>query len=86
MQTDQYRKSRIGEMNRKKIIKYTKSLAKNQVCALIYMRDIRKNILPKFISFVWRRHVGVQDQKKWVGRPTHFLREKPWGRGWLVSL
>ena len=19
--------------------------------------------------------------KKWVGRPTHFLREKPWGRG-----
>ena len=20
--------------------------------------------------------------KKWVGRPTHFLREKPWGRGW----
>ena len=23
--------------------------------------------------------------KKWVGRrPTHFLREKPWGRGWLT--
>ena len=22
--------------------------------------------------------------KKWVGRPTHFLREKPWGRGWDV--
>ena len=25
--------------------------------------------------------------KKWVGRhtrPTHFLREKPWGRGWMV--
>ena len=21
--------------------------------------------------------------KKWVGRPTHFLREKPWGRGWF---
>ena len=20
--------------------------------------------------------------KKWVGRPTHFLREKPWERGW----
>ena len=20
--------------------------------------------------------------KKWVGRPTQFLREKPWGRGW----
>ena len=22
--------------------------------------------------------------KKWVGRPTHFLREKPWGRGWRL--
>ena len=22
---------------------------------------------------------------KWVGRPTHFLREKPWGRGWKFS-
>ena len=21
--------------------------------------------------------------KKWVGRLTHFLREKPWGRGWF---
>jgi len=56
MQTNQYRKSRIGEM---KEDKYTKSLAMNQVCAIIYMRDIRKNVKPKFISFVWRRHVGV---------------------------
>lgn len=39
--------------------KDTKSLAMNQVCAIIYMRDIRKNVLPKFISFVWRRHAGV---------------------------
>ena len=23
--------------------------------------------------------------KKWVGRPIHFLREKPWGRGWSCS-
>ena len=23
--------------------------------------------------------------KKWVGRPTHFLREKPWGRGLSVA-
>ena len=22
--------------------------------------------------------------KKWVGRPTHFSREKPWGRGWSL--
>ena len=28
--------------------KYTKSLAKNQVCAIFHMRDIRKNFLPKF--------------------------------------
>ena len=29
--------------------KYTKSLAKNQVYAIVHMRDIRKNVLPKFI-------------------------------------
>ena len=23
--------------------------------------------------------------KKWVGRPTQFLRERPWGRGWLLQ-
>ena len=23
--------------------------------------------------------------KKWVGRPTHFLREKLWGRGWRAA-
>ena len=42
MQTIQYRKSRIWEM---KEDKYTKSLVKNQVWAI---RDIRKNVLPKF--------------------------------------
>ena len=30
--------------------KYTKSLAKNQVCAIFHMRDIWKNVLPKFIK------------------------------------
>ena len=30
--------------------KYTKSLAKNQAYAIVYMRDIRKNVLPKFIK------------------------------------
>ena len=39
MQTIQYRKSRISEM---KEDEYTKSLAKNQVCAIFHMRDIRK--------------------------------------------
>ena len=32
--------------------KYAKSLAKNQVCAIIDMRDIRKNVLPKFIRLL----------------------------------
>ena len=27
-----------------------KDLAKNQVCAIFHMRDIRKNVLPKFIK------------------------------------
>ena len=30
--------------------KYTKSLAKNQIYAIVHMRDIRKNVLPKFIK------------------------------------
>ena len=30
--------------------KYTKSLAKSQVYAIVHMRDIRKNVLPKFIN------------------------------------
>ena len=30
--------------------KYTKNLAKNQVYANVGMRDIRKNVLPKFIK------------------------------------
>ena len=30
--------------------KYIKSLAKNQVYAIVHMRDIRKNVLPKFIK------------------------------------
>ena len=30
--------------------KYIKSLAKNQACAIIHMRGLRKNVLPKFIG------------------------------------
>ena len=41
------RKSRIWEM---KEDKYTKSLAKNQVYAIVHMWGIRKNVLPKFIK------------------------------------
>ena len=43
--------------------KYIKSLAKNQVYAMVHTRDIRKNVLPKFIKLrmpgVWRRHICV---------------------------
>ena len=38
-----YRKSIIWEI---KEDKYAKSLAKNQVCAIFHMRDIRKKVLP----------------------------------------
>ena len=54
MQTIQHRKS--WEM---KEDKYSKSLAKNQVCAIFHMRDIQKNVVPKFIKLCWRRHAGV---------------------------
>ena len=30
--------------------KYTKSLVKNQVYAIVHMRDIRKQVLPKFVK------------------------------------
>ena len=55
MQTIQYRKSRIREMKKDK---YTKSLAKNQVCAIFQRRDNRKNGLPKLIKLLlWKRLV-----------------------------
>ena len=47
MQTIQSRKSRIWET---KEDEYTKSLAKNQVCAILHMLDIWKSVLPKFIK------------------------------------
>ena len=47
MESVEYRKSRIWEM---KEDKYTKDLDKNQVCAIVHTRDIRKNVLPKFIK------------------------------------
>ena len=55
MQTIQYRESRIWEIKQDK---NTKSLAKNQVCAIFCMQDIRKNVLFKFIKllYIWRQH------------------------------
>ena len=35
---------------------YTKTLAKIQVRGIFRIRDIRRNLLPKF---VWRRHAGA---------------------------
>ena len=46
MQAIQYRRTRIWEMEKDK---YTKTLAKNQVCEVFQMRDIERNGLPKFI-------------------------------------
>ena len=37
--------------------KYTKSVAKNQVYAIVHMLDIRKNVLPKFIKLFIETHV-----------------------------
>ena len=47
MQTIQYRKSRIWEI---KEDKYAKGFAKNEVCAMFHLRDIRKTVLPKYIK------------------------------------
>ena len=48
MQTGiQYRRTRIREMKKDK---YTKTLAKNQVCEIFQMRDIGRNGLPNFIK------------------------------------
>ena len=59
--TSQYRKSRIREMKEDTSDKYTYSFAKNQVYAIIHMRDIRKNVLPGklYKALYQRRHVGV---------------------------
>ena len=40
--------------------KYAKTLAKIQVRGIFRIRDIRRNVLPKFIlKFVWRRHAAA---------------------------
>ena len=51
---------------------YTKTLAKIQVRGLFRTRDMRRNVLPKLIEFVWRRHTGAHlDELQHGGRkPT----------------
>ena len=52
METFWYRKSRIWEMKEDKC---TKSLTKNQVCAIFLIWDTWKNVLPKFIKLCMER-------------------------------
>ena len=49
--------------------KYAKTLAKIQVSGILRIRDIQRNVLPKF---VWRRHAGAHpDELQHGGRkPT----------------
>ena len=69
IKTVQQINSRIQEM---KGGTYTKTLAKIQVRGIFRIRDIRRNVLPKLIEFVWRRHAGAHlDELQHGGRkPT----------------
>ena len=49
--------------------KYTKRLAKNQVYAIVHMRDIRKNLLPKFIKLCMETPCVCPFQGHKNGRP-----------------
>ena len=51
---------------------YAKTVAKIQVRGIFRIRDIRRNVLPKLIEFVWRRHAGAHlDELQHGGRkPT----------------
>ena len=53
--------------------KYTTTLAKIWVEGIIRIRDIRGNVLPKFLELiVWRRHAGDLLQKRgFTPRGTH---------------
>ena len=56
--------------------KYTKRLAKNQVYAIVHMRDIRKNLLPKFIKLCMETPCLCPFQGHKNGRP----KTTEWGR------
>ena len=65
MPTIQYRRTRIWEMKKDK---YTKTLAKNQVCEIFQMRDIGKNGLPKFINLCMETPCWCPVQEHQYGR------------------
>ena len=50
--------------------KYTKRLAKNQVYAIVHMRDIRKNVLPKFIKLCMETPCLCHGHKHGNRKPT----------------
>jgi len=61
MQTIQYRRTRNWEIKKDK---YTKTLAKNQVCEIFQMRDIGKNGLPKFIKLCLETPIWPPDTNR----------------------
>ena len=65
MQIIQYRRTRIWEMKKDK---YTKTLAKNQVCEIFEMRDIGKNGLPEFIKLCMETPCWCPFQEHQYGR------------------
>ena len=44
--------------------KYTKSTAKNQVYAIVHIRDIRKTFYPNLQNLVWRRYGHKYGRRK----------------------
>ena len=68
MQTITYRTAKIWEMNEEIKIKI---LSKNQVCALFHMRDIRKNVLPKYgdamLVSLWEAQIWRPESNRNIG-------------------
>ena len=63
-----------------------KSLAKNEVCAIFHMRDMRKNVLPKFIKLchgdaMFVSHSGAQIWPPETNRKICFLMREFFARG-----
>ena len=74
MQTIQYRRTRIWEMKKDK---YTKTVAKNQVCEIFQMRDIGKNGLPKFKKLCMETPCWCPFQEQQYGQQKHLFSSFP---------
>ena len=53
--------------------KCTKSLAKNQAYGTVHMRDIRKNVLPKFIKVVTRMDTPKSGIRSETGTESNYF-------------